>query len=98
VQSIKEGKPAVKMTRISWQRFQSNEVTLLLSLLAHEEYSMTKKPRERSSQGFAVQPSSRGWRFLYRPNRSDIAFTPGSHAWFRQGSPKPASRVLSKEK
>ena len=31
-------------------------------------------------------------------NRSDMTVTSLSHAWFRQGRPKPASSVLSSEK
>ena len=34
-QWIKEGKPAVKMTRLSCHRFRSNQVRLALSLLAY---------------------------------------------------------------
>ena len=34
-QWIKEGKPAVKMTRLSCHRFRSNEVRLWLSLIAY---------------------------------------------------------------
>jgi hypothetical protein len=34
-QWIKEGKQAVKMTRLSCHRFRSNQVRLALSLLAH---------------------------------------------------------------
>jgi hypothetical protein len=34
-QWIKEGKQAVKMTRLSWHRFRSNEVRLWLSVIAY---------------------------------------------------------------
>jgi hypothetical protein len=39
-----------------------------------------------------------GYQWCSSPNRSDMTWTLGSHAWLRQGRPKPASRDLRREK
>jgi len=54
-QWIKEGKQAVKMTRLSWgalgARFRSNEVRLLLSLIAHNLGNLRPGRRVPSGRG-----------------------------------------------
>jgi hypothetical protein len=43
-QWIKEGKQAVKMTRLSCHRFRSNQVRLALSLLAYNLGNLWRRP------------------------------------------------------
>ena len=47
--------------------------------------------------GWVLQPPAI-CSLVYLSNKSDIMATPRSHAWFRQGSPKPASSERNSEK
>ena len=66
-QWIKEGKQAVKMTRLSCHRFRSNEVRLWLSVIAYNLGNLWRRlvlPRNRSvvvDQLTATAGEDRGW-------------------------------------
>lgn len=61
-QWIKEGKQAVKMTRLSCHRFQSNEVRLWLSVIAYNLGNLWRRlALPKRIDGWSLTSCSRGW-------------------------------------
>ena len=62
-QWIKEGKQAVKMTRLSCHRFRSNQVRLALSLLAYNLGNLVWRTGETERNNGAVLDAKRKFPF-----------------------------------
>jgi hypothetical protein len=60
-QWIKEGKQAVRMTRLSCHRFRSNEVRLLLSLIAYNLGNLWPGRRAPSGRGRVLPKKIENW-------------------------------------
>jgi hypothetical protein len=102
-QWIKEGKQAVKMTRLSCHRFRSNEVRLALSLLAYnlgnlwrltlprriEKWSLTSlQQRLMKTGGRLVKHARYYWLLLAESHLTRRLF--GSMVWRMAALPLPA--------
>ena len=60
-QWIKEGKQAVKMTRLSCHRFRSNQVRLALSLLAYNLGNLCRLALPRGIETWSLTSAQGGW-------------------------------------